>query len=215
MKKYLPYYIIFVLLWLPTHQAMAQSSSTVYIGLTYEIGADARADRQVYDVKTETFDNQFSVKYPFGSKPGYLAGIGNNSFSIEYRVSESEITPASGKTSFFHNNVVLAGRSPTGVRRPKVGIGIGNARSAARGDKILSTEKNYRTTTYLIGYDFIPGGGNFSETRHGFTVEYQSVIARSGTFREVYDNEDISVRETIRYTQFAFAYVFRFGTSNF
>ena len=110
MKKYLPYHIIFVLLWLPNYQAMAQS--TVYVGLTYEIGADARADRQVYDVKTETFDNQFSVKYPFGSKPGYLAGIGNNSFSIEYRVSESEVKPASGVTSFFHNNVVLTGAFP-------------------------------------------------------------------------------------------------------
>ena len=61
----------------------------------------------------------------------------------------------------------------------------------------------------------MPGGGDFNETRHGFAVEYQSVIARSGTFREVYDDIDVSVRETIRYTQFAVAYVFRFGTSNF
>ena len=209
MKKYLPYHIIFALLLLPNYQAMAQSA--VYIGLTYEIGTNAKADRQVYDVNTNTFDNQFSVTYPFSSKPGYLAGIGNDSFSIEYRISENEISPASGTTSFFHNNVVLTGRAPTGSRRPKVGIGIGNARSAARGDKILSTEKNYRTSTYLIGYDFVPGGGNFSETRHGFMVEYQSVIARSGTFREVDTGTDISVRETIRYTQFAFAYVFRFG----
>ncbi|MCH9843925.1 MAG: hypothetical protein K0U39_00280 [Alphaproteobacteria bacterium] len=209
MKKYLLYHIIFVLLLLPNYQAMAQS--TIYIGLTYEVIADAKADRQIYDVETSTFDNEFSVNYPFSGKPGYLAGIGNDSFSIEYRVSESDISPPSGATSFFHNNVVLTGRSPTGSRRPKVGIGIGNARSAARGDKILSTEKNYRTTTYLIGYDFVPGGGNFSETRHGFAVEYQSVIARSGTFREVDAGTDISVRETIRYTQFAFAYVFRFG----
>ncbi len=213
MKKYLPYHIIFVLLLLSNYQAMAQS--TVYIGLTYEIGLDSRADRQVYDVNASTFDNQFSVSYPFSSKPGYLAGIGNDSFSIEYRVTESAITPGTGaaETSFFHNNIVLAGRAPIGSRRPKVGIGIGTARSASVGDKVLSTDKSYRTTTYLIGYDFVPGGGNLTETRHGFTIEYQSVIARSGTFREVEGTKDISVRETIRYTQLAFAYVFRFNTT--
>ncbi|MCH9852939.1 MAG: hypothetical protein K0U45_05480 [Alphaproteobacteria bacterium] len=211
MKKYLPYHIIFVLLLLPSHQAMAQS--TVYIGLTYSLGAEARADRQVYDVSTSTFDNQFSVKYPFNGNLGYLAGIGNNSFSIEYRVTESDITSPAGTASFHHNNVILTGRASAGKRRPKVGIGSGNARSGAKGDKVLSTDKNYRTTTYLIGYDFLIGADNFSETRHSFAAEYQSVIARSGTFREVDASTDISVRETIRYTQFVLAYIFRFGST--
>ena len=191
----------------------AYADSVIYVGGIYEAGADGRADRQIYDVAEKKFDNHFGSSYSVGASPGYMLGIGGNNFSIEYRVNENQITPSGGQgVRFAHSNIVLTGRSSIGTRRGKVGIGIGNAMSPAKGDPVLATERNYRTTTYLVGYDFVPGGGELIETRHGFFVEYQSVIARSGTYREV-DNNDISVRETLRYTQFVLGYVFRFDTA--
>ncbi len=216
MRKYLRYSFLGLLLALmASGQVFAQTA--IYLGGTYEGGADARADRQIYNTSSSEFDNEFSVSYDVVAVPGYLFGIGGNNFAIEYRVTESQITPGPGADAvrFAHNNIMLIGRSSTGVRRAKVGIGTGNALSPAQGNIILSTDKNYKTNTYLLGYDFVPGGGDLTETKHGFFIEYQNVVARSGSFREVDAGAttDLSVRETIRYTQFVLGYVYRFGTT--
>ncbi len=213
MKKYLLF--LSVAFMAMTASPFSALAAVLYVGATYEMGTTARTDRQEYETATDSFTNSFGVGYKIDSGIGYMFGISGNNFAIEYRENDTMITPGeeATPTRYAHTNIMLIGRSSIGSRRAKVGIGSGDAVVPALGNSIVATTKIYRTSTYLLGYDFVPGGGNLEDSRNGFFIEYQGVVARSGTFREVEDDDDISARETIRYNQLVFGYVYRFATS--
>ena len=189
-------------------------AATILAGFTYNLGTNVTADQQVYDPTTDSFGNTFGRKYELSGGLGYLIGITGENLAVEYRITGENIIRGKVERPFHHHNVLLTVRGNTGPRRPKLGIGYGRATSPSKGNAIISTDRNYDTTSYLLGLDFISKYRISNEKRY-FSLEYLTTIAHSRTFRTLTTTEvatvDLGAREQIKYSQFVIRYVMKFG----
>ena len=208
MKKYIVILTYAFCLFLSFSQI--SFAATLFSGLTYNLGTEGTADRQIYNPATSTFGNSFGSKYKLSGGFGYLVGLTGENLAVEYRITNEEITRGKAKSPFRHHNVLLTVKGNSGKRRPKLGIGYGKATSPSKGNAIIATDTNFDTTTYLLGLDFITDYRITNEDRH-FSLEYLTTIAHSRTFRINTSTTDLGAREQIKYSQFVIRYIIKFG----